>query len=262
MLWKRLLSSILGVPLIIIVAWYGGLYLLLMTALIYWLGLYELMKMVSSSGLTPKPVPAYVGSGIMLFATYIYDQTYSLITLTPVILLFLLTMLLSRERQSLVSVSVTFFGTVYIGLIIYIYLLRNLPDGWLWVTLLLACTWANDTAAYFGGKKFGRVPLAKRISPGKTREGAIFGILGSTAAAFLITVFNPSLPVFTILALGVLVAVAGQVGDLMESVIKRESGVKDAGKLIPGHGGILDRFDSMLLGAPLVYYYAGSFIIS
>jgi len=252
----------LGVPLIIIVVWYGGLYLFLMTALIYWVGLSEMMKMVSRRGLEPKHWPAFMGSAILLFAAYAYNSTYSLLSLTALILVYLLIILFSPEKDALVSISVTFFSTVYIGLITYIYLLRNLPHGWFWLTFLLACIWANDTAAYFGGKKLGRVPLARKISPGKTREGAFFGVLGSLLAAYLFTTFDPSLPTSMILVLGGLVAIAGQVGDLVESAIKREAGVKDAGNLIPGHGGILDRFDSMLFGAPLVYYYVGSFIIS
>lgn len=257
-----MLSALLGIPIIVIAVWYGGIYLLLLTALILWLGLAELIKMFSCRGVNTKPVLAFAGGGLLLYAAYAHNNAYFQSSLTALIIIYLLTMLFCRGKESIISISVTFFSTVYMGLITYIYLLRNLPGGWMWLTFLLACIWVNDTAAYFGGKKFGRVPLAREISPGKTREGAILGILSSVAVAYLFTVFYPSLPLVTVLVLGGLVAIAGQVGDLVESAIKRQVGVKDAGNLIPGHGGVLDRFDSMLLGAPLVYYYVGLFIIS
>lgn len=261
-LWKRVLSALLGIPIVVLAVWYGGLYLFFLTALILLLGLREMLHMLFRLGLKPEPLSAYIGGGIILFEAYAYGSTYSLNSLTAIILIYLLTVLFSREQNNLAGISATFFSTLYIGLITYIYLLRNLPNGWIWLIFLLACTWANDTAAYLMGKKFGRIPLAPRISPRKTREGAVFGIMSSLLTAYLFTLIYPTLPLFSVLVLGVIVAVAGQIGDLVESSIKREAGIKDTGRLIPGHGGILDRFDSMLFAAPLVYHYVGLFIIS
>jgi phosphatidate cytidylyltransferase len=126
----------------------------------------------------------------------------------------------------------------------------------------LTGTWVNDTAAYFVGKFLGRRRLVPSLSPGKTLEGAVGGILGSLLVAIGFIFIYPSLPLLPLLVLGLLVGVAAQVGDLVESVFKRQVGVKDAGNLIPGHGGMLDRLDSMLFTAPLVYYYVQKLIIS
>lgn len=262
MLWKRLLSALFGVPVIIFAVWYGGFLLLILTGLLYFLGLIELLKMFSPREPILGPVPAFIGGGIFLYSTYVHSTIYSSASLTIVLMIFLLSILVAGARESLASISITFLSTVYMALINYIYLLRDLPGGLTWIIFLLTCIWINDTAAYFGGKKFGRSPLAREISPGKTREGAIFGVLGSLLIAYVFTFFVPSIPVVFLLVLGFSVAIAGQVGDLVESAIKREVGVKDSGNLIPGHGGVLDRFDSMLLGAPLVYYSVSLFIIS
>jgi phosphatidate cytidylyltransferase len=104
--------------------------------------------------------------------------------------------------------------------------------------------------------------MAPTLSPGKTVEGAVCGVLGSILAALLVIFFSSHLPLLPVLLLGALVGIAGQVGDLVESALKRQAGIKDAGRLIPGHGGILDRFDSMLFTAPLVYHFVGLIIIS
>ena len=115
---------------------------------------------------------------------------------------------------------------------------------------------AADTAAFFVGHAFGRHPLASRVSPGKTVEGAVGGVLGGVAGALAVRALGlPGLPFAPAAALGVGVAVLGIVGDLVESLIKRWAGVKDSGALFPGHGGMLDRIDSLLFGAPVLYYY-------
>ncbi|MCG8403027.1 MAG: phosphatidate cytidylyltransferase, partial [Firmicutes bacterium] len=144
--------------------------------------------------------------------------------------------------------------------ILYVFLLSTLDNSLIWLIFLLVCTWSSDTGAYLVGRKWGKRKMAPSLSPGKTVEGAAGGVLGSLLAAALVAVFYRELPELPVLVLGVLVGVAAQVGDLMESALKRQAGVKDSGRLIPGHGGILDRFDSMLFTAPLVYYYVGLII--
>ncbi len=131
--------------------------------------------------------------------------------------------------------------------------LRAGPDGWPWTVLVLLATWLNDTAAYAGGRLLGRHRLAPAVSPGKTWEGFAFGALGSLAGIFVSRVLLlPRLTLIDCLALGTATAIAGPVGDLCKSVLKRASGVKDSGRLIPGHGGILDRIDAVLFNAPIV----------
>ena len=154
-------------------------------------------------------------------------------------------------------------GTLYVGLLSYVYLLRMLPDGWIWLIFMLAGTWACDTSAYFVGKSFGKRKLAPVLSPKKTLEGALGGLLGSVLVSYLFSSYiYPFLSMPKMLLLGLMVGIAAEVGDLLESAFKREAGIKDSSRLIPGHGGILDRIDSALFTAPLVYYFVILFIIS
>jgi phosphatidate cytidylyltransferase len=153
-------------------------------------------------------------------------------------------------------------GTLYVGLLTYLYLLRMLPDGWIWLIFMLACTWACDTAAYFVGMAFGKRKIAPVLSPKKSLEGAIGGLVGSVLISYLFAYIYPFLPIPKMLLLGLLVGLASEVGDLLESSFKRQAGIKDSSMLIPGHGGILDLIDSSLFTAPLVYYFVLLFIIS
>src|SRR5712692_4213072 len=155
------------------------------------------------------------------------------------------------ERWGLTTAS-----CLYIGLLAaYMILLRNAPDGLWWMGAALTVTWVFDTGAYLIGRKWGRHPLWPAVSPGKTWEGTIGGaVLGvglSLAAVRLL-----GLSYAQAIGLGVLIAVLAQLGDLVESAIKRQVGVKDAGGFLPGHGGILDRIDGLLFSTVGVYYFA------
>jgi phosphatidate cytidylyltransferase len=159
------------------------------------------------------------------------------------------------------------FGAIYIGLSLGSFvLLRSLQprirvgpfgpeDRGAWLMLLVSvCVWATDTAAYFVGRGVGRRKLAPTLSPGKTVEGALGGLVGGLVAGGLFGAWLRLTP-YDALTLGALAAVAGQIGDLWESALKRELGIKDFGAIMPGHGGALDRFDSLLFVAPLAYLY-------
>ncbi len=149
------------------------------------------------------------------------------------------------------------FGILYIGYMLGHFLwLRDRHDGAWLVLFVLLVTWAGDTAAYYTGKLWGARPLAPHISPHKTREGLLGGLIAAPIAAwFGHLLFLPSLTAWDCLALGLLLTILGLVGDLSESTLKRQAGVKDSGALIPGHGGMLDRLDSLLLTVPAFYYY-------
>ena len=149
----------------------------------------------------------------------------------------------------------TMAGTLYLGWLGSRFVaLRILPDGLWWVALALLSTWITDSGAYFVGRRWGRRKLAPRLSPKKTWEGAVGGWLIGTAIAPLIA-WAMGLPPWHGLAIGALVASVAPFGDLAESMFKRQVGAKDSSKLIPGHGGMLDRIDSLLFVVPLVYYY-------
>lgn len=129
------------------------------------------------------------------------------------------------------------------------------PRGLAWTALVVFTIWVGDSAAYLGGRSFGRRPLSPRISPKKTVEGSIAGLLGSGLTALLCAaLFGLNLPIHVVLGFGLLIGITGQLGDLVESLIKRQAGVKDSGTLIPGHGGILDRIDALLLAFPIAWF--------
>ena len=148
-------------------------------------------------------------------------------------------------------------GGLYIGLpLSYVVRLRGLEQGLFWILVALLGTWICDTGAYLVGCSIGRRKLAPIISPKTTWEGAIGGLVFGVLAVLLLTRLLLSLPLWQGALLGVLLVAAATIGDLAESVIKRQVGVKDSGNLIPGHGGMLDRIDSLLFVIPLVYYFA------
>jgi phosphatidate cytidylyltransferase len=260
--WQRLLSALIGIPLLIAAVWYGGVPLIAVTAALMLLGIREINRIFSQIQLQVPIALALAGCLILLVAAYQYKQGYPGAGVVAILVLNLLTMVLFYPRFSPQDIAVTFLSTLYVGLISYLFLLSTLDNGRVWLILLLVCTWANDTVAYLVGCKWGRHRMAPTLSPGKTVEGAVCGVLGSILAALLVIFFSSHLPLLPVLLLGALVGIAGQVGDLVESALKRQAGIKDAGRLIPGHGGILDRFDSMLFTAPLVYHFVGLIIIS
>lgn len=150
-----------------------------------------------------------------------------------------------------------FYLTIPLG---HLALLRNLPQGPRWILLVLLLVMSSDTAAYFSGTFLGRHKLYPAVSPNKSVEGALGGLLGSLAAAWLAgTTFIAWLPMSQLLLLGLAAGIVGELGDLLESLLKRSFGVKDSGVIIPGHGGMLDRLDSLLFAFPLTYYFALAF---
>jgi len=161
--------------------------------------------------------------------------------------------LLDSLRQGTIVLT----GMLYIGLTLsYLVLVRLLPEGESFLLFLLLVTWAADTGAYYVGTLYGQRPLAPRISPRKTVEGLVGGFAGATMVAFAARwIFVPEFSNWDTLVLAILLTSAGMWGDLVESAIKRSAGVKDSGGLLPGHGGMLDRLDSLLFTAPAFYYY-------
>jgi phosphatidate cytidylyltransferase len=160
-------------------------------------------------------------------------------------------------NRSLVDVSVLVFGALYIGLTMgHLLLTRALPEGTFLIFFVVLVTWAGDAGAYYVGVSMGRTPLAPRISPRKTVEGLIGGCVLAVFIALLARLwFLPSFSFIDAIIMGIILTLAGWVGDLTETMFKRSAGVKDSGGIIPGHGGMLDRLDSLLLTAPTYYYY-------
>ena len=163
-------------------------------------------------------------------------------------------------ESSLTAAATTFFGAAYLGALggcmAGLLLLPPVQEGPWRIVLLMAVIMTSDSAALFAGQLWGRRKLAPAVSPGKTVAGAIGALVGALPPALLVRTYGlPLIPVRDAVLLGLGVAVAGLIGDLAESLMKRWAGIKDSGTLFPGHGGMLDRLDSLLFGAPVLYYY-------
>jgi len=179
--------------------------------------------------------------------------------LVCLVFLFYLYGLLSKRElsESSLDISHKVLGLAYLSLpLSFLTLLAEFEQGRFWLLFLLVVIWSNDTFAYFAGRKLGRHKLAPVISPKKTVEGAVAGIAGGAAVGLLFVRFTgmDSSPLNTIV-ITVVVGIVAMAGDLAESLLKRGAGVKDSGTMIPGHGGVLDRIDSLIFPIPLLYYY-------
>jgi len=261
-LWQRVLSAIIGVPILIAAVWYGGFVLLALTAALMLFGAREINLMFSRLDFRVPLILVIPGCLFLAFAAYLFNGGYPEEAVILILLFYMVAMVIVYPQYSPLDMAISFFSTIYVGMLIFLFLLSTLPNGWIWLIIMLFCTWANDTGAYFVGRRWGRRRLAPELSPGKSVEGAIGGLLTCIVAAWAASLLYTNLPLWPLLLLGLIIGLAAQVGDLVESAIKRQAGVKDSGKLIPGHGGVLDRFDSMLFTAPLVYYYASWILIN
>jgi len=268
----RVASSVLFVPLLWLLAHVGGVAWLGFVAVQTLLGLDEFYRMARAKGLAPVRWLGFAGAlGVLAMAYRPQTPNASLFSTGALLLLLALALRRSGQSRVLESAAVTAFGVFYVGwLSAHFVLLRELPwraglayrDGSSLVLYAFLVTWSCDTGAYLTGRFFGRTRPWTAISPRKTLEGAIGGLVFALLAAQLgaATFLRPEgggplLPWPHALAVGALVGVCGQVGDLVESLFKRDAASGDSSDLIPGHGGVLDRFDSLYFAAPLVYYY-------
>ncbi len=270
MLKKRIITALWGIPLLITVIWFGEPWFTILVAIWGLLAAFEFYKLITASKVSPL---TYFGLVWTLFFILSRDSDllsllephFNLNLLTPLLLtsaviLSLIWLLLRRQKEgAFIGWAWTMGGILYIGwLLSHFVTLRGLDDGRNWVFLALFATFASDTAAFFVGRALGKHHLAPRISPGKTWEGAIAGVFGAIIVSLLFTISTPlhlPLSYWQAILLGLLVSVFGQLGDLVESLFKRNMGVKESSKLIPGHGGFLDRIDSVVFAGVVVYYY-------
>lgn len=220
---------------------------------------YECYRLYFPERLSPQTALG-LGLGLLVTAGFAIPGLLSeTATVTFLIAAVLLNQLLSgREiKTGLMDTAVVTFGVLYVAWLLgHLILIRSLQEGIFLVFLVFLVTWANDTGAYLVGAPLGRTPLAPRISPKKTWEGVIGGTVASVAAAFACRAwFLESLTAVDALVIGVVISVTAPLGDLCESLLKRSAGIKDSGSIVPGHGGILDRVDSLIFTAPAIYYY-------
>ncbi|MCL8208724.1 MAG: phosphatidate cytidylyltransferase [Actinomycetia bacterium] len=252
-LGQRVGTTVVGVPLLVLGLWLGHWPLWAMTWLLALVGSVEFSHLLRLRHLDLPPWQTGLFTTGVLAANALHWPLWPV-----VVALFFLAALLGlggsdNQRGFLTGVSALFGGLYLGGLFSFLVRLRGMPHGF-WVTLyVFAVTWLTDAAAFFAGRALGRHPLLPRVSPGKTWEGAVaglaVGVLVGAAASPLV-----GQDAGTGLWVGGLVSMAGQIGDLVESNLKRFVGAKDSGGILPGHGGVLDRFDSALFAMPAAYY--------
>ncbi len=264
MLLPRVLTALVGIPLLLGLVHLGSLPFAAFVVAVAVLSLYE-YSLLLFIGAKPVQRAITVLGGGLLAATISLGSSGpywpSDATAGAVITALLLSTLLRemfRAQHSLDRAAFTFFGIFFIGWTLpHLALIRDLrPDGEKFTFLLFVSVWIMDSAAYFVGLRWGRRPLAPVISPKKTWEGAAAGLLAAVACVLAARSWflREALSLPLALALGLLIGTVGQLSDLAESVLKRAVGAKDSSALLPGHGGVLDRFDSFLLAAPMMYY--------
>jgi len=264
----RILTAAIGLPVIFAAVYYGGLLFFALIATISLVAIVEFLNLLTKIGLKPNLSFSWVSSLALLWIMFAASkgslESYMYLPGLFFIMVLWAAVLVWREypENILPGLTASFFCVFYLaGMLGHLFFLRYLtPDGWSFVFFVLLLTWASDTGAYFAGTKFGRRKLAPLVSPGKTWEGVLGGILLSLLVSYILGAWL-DLPVLWRIVTGILVSLAAVIGDLFESAIKRHAGMKDSGTLLPGHGGVLDRFDSLLLAAPLVYYMLSLFII-
>jgi phosphatidate cytidylyltransferase len=288
-LTKRVAVAAVGIPIAVFVLYLGGWALAILLAVIAGLGASEFLRIARQREVVPIATATIAGAVLFVIIAAlrpapVLAAPWFWLLLTVLLLVATAGVIWTRgvEGRPLASGAATLLGVLLTGgTLVYAIFLREalgqspyrfangeantlIASNWAGFSLVafpLAVTWINDTFAYFGGRKFGKHKLIPRVSPGKTREGTIAGLIGSvlTAVIYGHFVFDqwlgiPFNPLYGVVG-GVLLSAGAVVGDLAESLLKREAGVKDSGTLLPGHGGVLDRFDALYFTLPIAYWF-------
>jgi phosphatidate cytidylyltransferase len=264
MLKKRLLTSLWAIILIIAGVWFDKpvKWFTVLVVIAGILAVVEFYRLVGVSKVLPLAICGTALTILFIISPQLHwDVNVSLISLfvTAAIALPMILILFIPRQEGLFRLwAWTLTGVLYIGWFLSFPVILRIEAGRNWILLMFFATFASDTAAYFIGKALGKHKMAPAISPGKTWEGAVAGAVGAALAGYIFTLntfFQVPLSAFSGVILGLLVSIFGQFGDLAESMLKRGVGVKDSGNLMPGHGGILDRLDSLLFAGVTVYLY-------
>ena len=272
---RRLLTSAVAVPIIYVIFHIGGILYLLLILTVILLGQLEYRKLLRTKDLPNEGIAGAAFSMLIGLAAYSGYIAMSL-TFTASVLLIPIFCLRKKEfGDTLTRMGVTVFGVIYIGwLLSHAILLRDIAGtgniggiaheilglsdaGFFFVVFAVACTFLHDTGAYYTGVLVGKHKLAPNISPGKTIEVTIGGFVVCIITGLVVNyIFGEPLSSDWTVALGILIAISAVFGDLVESAIKRGAGLKDSGAIVPGHGGVLDRSDSLIFVFPVTYYFA------
>jgi phosphatidate cytidylyltransferase len=279
MLKKRIITALCGLPILIAAIWFDEPLPWFTVLAAVWgvLAALEFYRLVAAAKVPPLTYFGLVWTLLFILSSdatlrNILEPYFDLNLMVPLLLTIavvipLMGLLLRPQKaEAFTSWAWTLAGILYVGwLLSFLVALRGAEDGRNWVFFALFTTFASDTAAFFVGRAWGRRKLAPNISPAKTWEGAFAGIFGAMLISLIFVpghfftwpnpLHLPSLGYWSAVLLGLFVSILGQMGDLAESLFKRNMGVKDSGQLIPGHGGLLDRMDSVVFAGVTVYYY-------
>ncbi|MFC1908690.1 phosphatidate cytidylyltransferase [Chloroflexota bacterium] len=260
MLRTRVITALCGFPVLIAAVWFDGPlpWFTVLAAIWGLLAAYEFYQMTLVSRTSLLACFGLIWTLLFIIRPHFdYDFLIPLLLTSAVTLSMLLLIFRTQKEGAFASWSWTIAGILYVGWLLSYLVALRLDAGRNWVFFALFITFGSDMAAFFVGRVLGRHRLAPGISPHKTWEGAVAGVFGAIIVSLLFTLPTPlGLPLSYLQAilLGLVVSIAGQLGDLVESLLKRNTGVKESGKLMPGHGGLLDRMDSVVFAGVVVYY--------
>jgi phosphatidate cytidylyltransferase len=277
-LTRRIIFAVIAAPTSVAIVYFGDWILAIVLSVLAALGAWEFFRMARETGATPIEPAGIALAALLPIAVHAEKLGVYTLSLTAVIAMILVLFastiwLRGPSGKPLSSVAITSFGILYAGLFSYIYAVRyhdyavGAAAGTALVFLPILLTWSTDVGAYAFGRTFGKKKLIPSVSPGKTVEGAIGG-LGLTIVICLLYVRFVLMPYAQLgltiqgaVLFAIVVSVAAQTGDLAESLLKREAGVKDSSRILPGHGGILDRFDSLLFVMPIAFLVLGRLLL-
>lgn len=267
MLSRRIISAAVGIIYIILMLYIGGWFFKTSILLMALILMHEFYRALMNKGHKPVKPIGYLAL-LFLYISIILERDIYIMPIIGLTFIIGISLPVFFRSITIVDISMTFFAIIYPGaMILYLIPLsfKIQSYGYFFLLLTFVVTWATDTFAYFLGIKFGKKKLCPVISPKKTVEGSLGGLLGSIFAGIAMGLifnnsYNRSIPFIHFIMMGAMGGIFSQIGDLAASSIKRYCGIKDFGRLLPGHGGLLDRFDSILFTAPLLYFYILLFI--
>jgi phosphatidate cytidylyltransferase len=257
---SRVAVAVAAIPIVLGAVYLGGWWLVSLAGVALVLGLHEFWMLTRP--LAPLAAAGYVGALLALVGAKLGGIEWMVGgVLTTLALSFVLKGIAATRPAPTASISATVLGAVWVGCgLAFTVVLRDLPaHGRLAALTVLLAVWAGDTLAYIGGRLLGRHRMAPNTSPGKTWEGFVFGTIATVFVVFVALYKSHFLTIGESIALGVVIAIAAPIGDLFESMLKRDAGVKDAGALLGGHGGVLDRLDALLFAAPAAFFCIAAF---
>ena len=262
-LQKRVIVAVIFIPLLLYLFWNRGIPFIIFLLALTAVGQYELYRMIEHRLRYPHHVIGYMAGQLIVLDAFLFESTHLMGTLGALFIgSFAIEIVMGRNRRLenlMLSLFAAIYPALFISFIPRIAHFQNFPGGDEYHQLILPYTlliiWMFDTASYFGGRFFGRHPFFPEVSPKKTIEGFVGGLVGVLALGIVVGLTVEPVYLGHAVLMSLVAGLAGQIGDLSESVIKRDVGMKDSSNIIPGHGGVLDRFDSLFFAAPAIYAY-------